>query len=151
MGRAWDAGFVMTETITRLYDSDAAAERAVQSLESASAGSDERSGADTGVSRPSRSLGGVVAAIGGVVAIALVLVLLAIPGVGAIVFGAIAGALIHRAMAETAVEVRSEKIRPGTVLVTARVPDRDRRRLEAMLDRTTPGGRNLRFPLRKAS
>jgi len=66
------------------------------------------------------------------------------------VFGAIVGTLIHRATAETALEVRSEKIRPGSVLVTARVPDRDRRRLEAMLDRTSAGSRNQRFPLRKA-
>jgi len=141
----------MTETITRLYDSDVAAERAVQSLESAGTGSDLRSGAVAGASRSSWSLAKVAAAAGAVLGIALTLFLLAIPGVGAIVFGAIVGALIHRAMADTTVEVRSEKIRSGAVLVTARVPDRDRRRLEAMLDRTTPGGRNLRFPLRKAS
>jgi hypothetical protein len=82
--------------------------------------------------------------------VALGLVLLAIPGVGAIVFGAIVGTLIHRAMAET-VEVRMEKVRPGAVLVTAHVPGRDRRRLEAVLDRTAPSGRGLRSPLRKAS
>jgi hypothetical protein len=138
----------MTETIARLYESDLAAERAVESLQAAGAGS--RWDAAPEDSRPSRSMGDVAAAILGALAIVIALVLLAIPGVGAIVFGAIVGALIHRGTAETTVEVRSEKIRPGAVLVTARVPDRDRRRLEAMLDRTTPGGRILRSPLRKA-
>jgi len=138
----------MTETITRLYDSDVAAERAVESLQTAGAG--PRGDAAPAESRTSWSMGDLVAAVLAAFTIVIALVLLAIPGVGALVFGAIVGTLIHRAMAETALEVRAEKIRPGSVLVTARVPDRDRRRLEAVLDRTSAGPRNQTLPLRKA-
>ncbi len=172
----------MTVTISRLYDTYAAAAEAVRSLEaggvphsdisivsnnadnwysttSASTqaprtgivdrdrdGRDDRAeGAETGA--------GIGATAGGIVGLLTGLGLLAIPGVGPVVAagwlaataagaaaggaaGGILGALTQAGTSEEDARVYAEGVRRGGTLVSARVPDADRPRLEATLDRS---------------
>jgi hypothetical protein len=124
----------MSVTITRLYDDDTTARRAVRALKAAGSASHrpiaEKPEAVTWTAAD------IIAAIVGIALIPVGIVLLFIPGLGALVFGAIGGWLIHRAM-ESGVDVKAESVQRGAVLVTARVPDGDRARVEALLDRST--------------
>ena len=172
----------MTVTISRLYDTYAAAAEAVRSLEAAGVphsdisivsnnadnwysttsattqaprtgivdrdrdGRDDRAeGAETGA--------GIGATAGGIVGLLTGLGLLAIPGVGPVVAagwlaataagaaaggaaGGILGALTQAGTSEEDARVYAEGVRRGGTLVSARVPDADRPRLEATLDRS---------------
>ena len=170
----------MTVTISRLYDTYAAAAEAVRSLEAAGVphsdisivsnnadnwysttsattqaprtgivdrdrdGRDDRAeGAETGA--------GIGATAGGIVGLLTGLGLLAIPGVGPVVAagwlaataagaaaggaaGGILGALTQAGTSEEDARVYAEGVRRGGTLVSARVPDADRSRLEGTLD-----------------
>jgi hypothetical protein len=172
----------MTVTISRLYDTYAAAAEAVRSLEAAGVprsdisivsnnadnwysttsattqaprsgivdrdrdGRDDRAeGAETGA--------GIGATAGGIVGLLTGLGLLAIPGVGPVVAagwlaataagaaaggaaGGILGALTQAGTSEEDARVYAEGVRRGGTLVSARVSDADRPRLEATLDRS---------------
>ena len=172
----------MTVTISRLYDTYAAAAEAVRSLEAGGVphsdisivsnnadnwysttsattqaprigivdrdrdGRDDRAeGAETGA--------GIGATAGGIVGLLTGLGLLAIPGVGPVVAagwlaataagaaaggaaGGILGALTQAGTSEEDARVYAEGVRRGGTLVSARVPDADRPRLEATLDRS---------------
>jgi hypothetical protein len=106
---------------------------------------DRREGADTGA-----AIGGTV---GGVAGLLAGLGMLAIPGIGPIVAagwlvstatlgvaggvtGGVIGALTQSGVDEDDAHLYAEGLRRGGTLVTARVPDADRTRVEAILDRT---------------
>jgi hypothetical protein len=106
---------------------------------------DRREGADAGA-----AIGGT---IGGVAGLLAGLGLLAIPGLGPVVaagwlvstaalgvgggvVGGIVGALTQSGATEEEAQYYAEGVRRGGTLVTARVPDADRARYEAMLDRS---------------
>ena len=172
----------MTVTISRLYDTYAAAAEAVRSLEAAgvphsdisivsnnvdnwySANSTTAQAPRTGIvdrdrdGRDDRAEGaetgaGIGATAGGIVGLLTGLGLLAIPGVGPVVAagwlaataagaaaggaaGGILGALTQAGTSEEDARVYAEGVRRGGTLVSARVPDADRPRLEATLDRS---------------
>jgi hypothetical protein len=103
--------------------------------------------------QPARAQG-VGAAAGGVVGLLTGLGLLAIPGVGPVVAagwlvataagaavggtaGGIVGALTHAGTSEEDAYVYAEGVRRGGTLVSARVPDADRARCEAILERSS--------------
>ena len=96
---------------------------------------------------------GVGAAIGGTAGLLAGLGLVAIPGVGPVVAagwlvataagaltgaagGGLIGALTQAGVSEEDAHVYAEGVRRGGTLVTARVPDNDRARLQAILDRS---------------
>jgi hypothetical protein len=96
---------------------------------------------------------GIGAAIGGTAGLLAGLGLLAIPGLGPVVAagwlastaalalaggtaGGIIGALTQSGVSEDEANVYAEGVRRGGTLVTARVPDADRARYEAILDRS---------------
>lgn len=109
-------------------------------------GTDDRAeGAGTGA--------GIGAGIGGAAGLMAGLGLLAIPGVGPVVAagwlaataagaaaggatGGILGALTQTGVTDDEAHVYAEGVRRGGTLVSARVPDGDRSRLEAILDRS---------------
>jgi hypothetical protein len=123
----------MSVTITRLYSDEFTARRAIKAVEAASARAQP---ANAAAPADRWTVADAAAAVGGVVAIVIGLALLFIPGLGAIVFGLVGGWLIHRATGEDrSVDVHAEQVRPGGVLVVARVPDNDQARVEAVLDR----------------
>jgi hypothetical protein len=151
----------MAVTISRLYENDAAASRALAELEAAGLGRDATivastaehwradrpaAGAQSGTAarageskpRPDHTTGGDVAsAAGGAgVLLASLAMLVLVPGLGAIVAGGIAGALLQRAVGEDEGGDHAEAVRRGGTLVTACVPDAERMRFEAILDRT---------------
>lgn len=136
----------MSVIITRLYNDNAAASRAVKRLEEAVSDRDE-----TASSPRNSAIADVIATIGGALLILVVLTLLVIPGVGAIAAGALFGWLIQRAMDEKSVEVHSETVRRGGVLVTANVPDAERALFEAILDRSAVDRDDQKPAYRKAS
>jgi hypothetical protein len=97
---------------------------------------------------------GIGAAVGGVAGLLAGLGLLAIPGLGPVVAagwlastaagatagaatGGIVGALMQAGVDEDEAHVYAEGIRRGGTLVSARVPDGDRARYEAILDRSS--------------
>jgi hypothetical protein len=111
---------------------------------------DRREGADAGA-----AIGGTV---GGVAGLLAGLGLLAIPGIGPIVAagwlvstaalgvaggvtGGIIGAMTQSGVDEDDAHAYAEGVRRGGTLITARVPDADRTRVEAILDR---GAVNIR-------
>lgn len=166
----------MTKTITRVYDTYAAAERAVRELEAAGLsdsniglvasnaegrhkpggssvdpkhdkarhGNDDRAtGAATG--------GGLGAVAGGAAGVLAGLGLIAIPGIGPVVAagwlaatatgavaggaaGGLIGALAGSGTSKENAELYAEAVRRGGCIVTARVPDEDQLRYEAILD-----------------
>jgi len=96
---------------------------------------------------------GVGAAIGGTAGLLAGLGLMAIPGIGPVVAagwlaataagaltgaaaGGLIGALTQAGVSEEDAQVYAEGVRRGGTLVTARVPDNDRARLQAILDRS---------------
>lgn len=96
---------------------------------------------------------GIGATIGGVAGLLAGLGLLAIPGIGPVVAagwlastaavaaaggtaGGLIGALTQSGVSERDANVYAEGVRRGGTLVTARVPDMDRARYEAILDRS---------------
>lgn len=137
---------VMSAIITRLYNDNAAASRAVKRLEDAIAGREEPAS-----SPRNWAIADVIATIGGALLILVVLTLLVIPGVGAIAAGALFGWLIQRAMDEKSVEVHSETVRRGGILVTASVPDSERALFEAILDQSSVDRDDQKPAYRKAS
>jgi hypothetical protein len=158
----------MSVTISHLYDDDAAASRAIKNLEAAGLARDEtivasnaghwhadRSGTAgprashrRETDRRAASTGSTItAAIGGAAVLLGALALLVIPGLGAIVAGGIAGALIHAAMREDDAE---EAVRRGGTLVTANVPETERARFEAILERSAVN-RNREIDRRSAA
>ena len=95
---------------------------------------------------------GIGAAIGGTAGLLAGLGLMAIPGIGPVVAagwlaataagaltgaaaGGLIGALTQAGVSEEDAHVYAEGVRRGGTLVTARVPDNDRARLQAILDR----------------
>jgi hypothetical protein len=96
---------------------------------------------------------GIGATLGGVAGLLAGLGLLAIPGIGPVVaagwlastavvaaaggaVGGLVGALTQSGVSEEDAHVYAEGVRRGGTLVTARVPDTDRQRYEAILDRS---------------
>jgi hypothetical protein len=97
---------------------------------------------------------GIGAAVGGTVGLLAGLGLLAIPGIGPVVAagwlistaagaavgaipGGLIGALTQAGVSDEDAQVYAEGVRRGGTLVTARVPDADRARAEAVLDRSS--------------
>ncbi len=170
----------MTTTISRLFDTYNAAERAVGNLEAAGLSHSEISlvsnnsdnwykGRDGKVIRDGKvdrdgdgvddraegagTGAGIGAAIGGAAGLLTGLGLLAIPGVGPVVAagwlaataagaaaggvtGGIIGALTQAGVSKDDAQVYAEGVRRGGTLVSARVPDSERTRYEAILDRS---------------
>jgi hypothetical protein len=110
---------------------------------------------------------GIGATAGGVVGLLTGLGLLAIPGVGPVVAagwlvataagaavggtaGGIIGALTQAGTSEEDAYVYAEGVRRGGTLVSARVPDADRARYEAVLDRSSVNIRDRGAAWRKA-
>jgi len=110
---------------------------------------------------------GIGAATGGVVGLLTGLGLLAIPGVGPVVAagwlvataagaavggtaGGIIGALTQAGTSEEDAYLYAEGVRRGGTLVSARVPDADRARYEAVLDRSSVNIRDRGAAWRKA-
>jgi hypothetical protein len=110
---------------------------------------------------------GMGAAVGGAVGLLAGLGLLAIPGIGPVVAagwlvstaagaaaggatGGIIGALTQAGVSEEDAHVYAEGVRRGGTLVTARVPDGDRARVEAILDRSAVSIRDRGAAYRKA-
>ena len=160
----------MTVTISRLYDSYADAQKAVQGLEAAGVphsdisivanNSDnwyngnkvDRDG--DGVDDRAESAGkgaGIGAGLGGAAGLLAGLGLLAIPGLGPVVAagwlaatavgaaagaatGGIVGALTEAGVSKDEAPLYAEGVRRGGTLVSARVPDADRSRLDAVLN-----------------
>jgi hypothetical protein len=109
-------------------------------------GTDDRvEGATTGA--------GIGATVGGIAGLLAGLGLLAIPGIGPVVAagwlastaavaaaggaaGGLIGALTQSGVSEDEAHAYAEGVRRGGTLVTARVPDRDASRFEAILDRS---------------
>src|SRR5436305_1477360 len=98
---------------------------------------------------------GIGATIGGVAGLLAGLGLLAIPGIGPVVAagwlastaavaaaggaaGGLVGALTQSGIGEQEAHAYAEGLRRGGTLVTVRVPDTDRARVEAILDRHSP-------------
>ena len=180
----------MTVTISRLYDTYAAAAEAVRNLEAAgiphndisivsnnsdnwyanspnspsrgtqTVASDERpSNAGTGV--------GLGATAGGLAGLLAGLGLIAIPGIGPVVAagwlvataagvaaggaaGGIIGALTKAGTSEEDARLYAEGVRRGGTLVSARVPDGDRTKYEAVLDRSAVNVRDRGAAWRKS-
>ncbi len=123
------------------YDGDS---RTSRKLDRDADGTDDRAeGAGVGA--------GIGAALGGTAGLLAGLGLMAIPGLGPVVAagwlaataagavaggatGGIIGALTQSGVSKTDAEVYAEGVRRGGSLVTARVPDSDRARCEAILD-----------------
>jgi hypothetical protein len=110
---------------------------------------------------------GIGAAIGGAAGLLAGLGLLAIPGIGPVVAagwlvstaagatagaaaGGIVGALTQAGVSEEDAHAYAEGVRRGGTLVTARVPDGDRARYEAILDRSSVNIRDRSAAYRKA-
>jgi hypothetical protein len=109
---------------------------------------------------------GMGAAVGGAVGLLAGLGLLAIPGIGPVVAagwlvstaagaaaggatGGLLGALTQAGVSEEDAHVYAEGVRRGGTLVTARVPDADRARVESILDRSAVNIRDRGAAYRK--
>ena len=162
----------MTVTISRLYDSYEAAERAVYGLEAAGVphsdisivannsdswydGKKDRDG--DGVDDRAEAAGtgaGVGAGLGGAAGLLAGLGLLAIPGLGPVVAagwlaatavgtaagaltGGLVGALTEAGVSKDEAPLYAEGVRRGGTLVSAKVPEADRSRLDAILDQSS--------------
>jgi hypothetical protein len=162
----------MTITISRLYDTYADAQRAVQGLESAGVphsdisivannsdnwyGGKKMDRDGDGVDDRAEGAGkgaGIGAGVGGAAGLLAGLGLLAIPGLGPVVAagwlaatavgaaagaatGGIVGALTEAGVSKEEAPLYAEGVRRGGTLVSARVPDADRARLDAILDQS---------------
>lgn len=176
----------MTVTISRLYDSYGAAERAVQALEAAGVpnsdisivannsdswyGSGKKDRDRDGVDDRAEGAGkgaGIGAGVGGAAGLLAGLGLLAIPGLGPVVAagwlaatavgaaagaatGGIVGALAEAGVPEEDAQAYAEGVRRGGTLVTARVADPDRARLETILDQSSVNLRDRRSAWQKS-
>jgi hypothetical protein len=138
-------------TGSRTTSTRSAANQATSKVDRDRDGVDDRAeGAATG--------GGIGAALGGAAGLLTGLGLLAIPGVGPVVAagwlvatlagaaagglaGGLIGALTQAGVSEQEANVYAEGVRRGGALVTARVPDADRARCEAILN---PASINIR-------
>jgi len=106
-----------------------------------------------------RTGAGVGAALGGIAGVLAGIGMLAIPGVGPVVAagwlvstaagavaggaaGGVIGALTQAGVSEDDAHVYAEGVRRGGTLVTVRVPDAERTRYEAMLDRSAINNRD---------
>ena len=161
----------MTATISRLYDSYADAERAVQGLEAAGVphadisivannsddwfGKKDRDG--DGVDDRAEAAGkgvGIGAGLGGAAGVLAGVGLVAIPGLGPVVAagwlvstavgaavgaatGGIVAALTEAGVAHEDAPLLAEGVRRGGTLVTAKVVDADRTRLDAILNQSS--------------
>jgi uncharacterized protein YqgC (DUF456 family) len=153
------------QTVSRVYDTYSQARNAVTAVEAAGVPTSEVSlvankyvsekYADVDeVSAPATGagIGGVV---GGGAGLLAGLGLLAIPGLGPVVAagwlaatavgaaagaatGGLVGALVGAGVSHSEAEVYSESVRRGGTLVSARVPDQDASRIQAILDRFKP-------------
>lgn len=111
--------------------------------------------------------GGIGAALGGAAGLLTGLGLMAIPGVGPVVAagwlvatlagaaagglaGGLIGGLTQAGVSEQDANVYAEGVRRGGTLVTARVPDADRARCEAVLDRASVNIRDREAAYRKS-
>src|SRR5580698_9730341 len=162
----------MTATISRLYDSYADAQKAVQGLEAAGVphadisivannadnwyGGSEVDRDHDGVDDRAEGAGkgaGIGAGLGGAAGLLAGLGLLAIPGLGPVVAagwlaatavgaaagaatGGIVGALTEAGVSKEEAPLYAEGVRRGGTLVSARVPDADRTRLDAILSQS---------------
>jgi hypothetical protein len=141
----------MTTTISRLYDTYGDAEKAVRALEAA------------GVPHSDISIVGV----GGTAGLLAGLGLLAIPGLGPVVAagwlaatavgaaagaatGGIVGALTEAGVSKDEAPLYAEGVRRGGTLVTARVADADRARLDSILDQSAVNLRDRSAAWQKA-
>jgi hypothetical protein len=162
----------MTVTISRLYDTYAAAQQAVEGLEAAGishsdisivannsdnwyGGKKDRDG--DGVDDRAEAAGagaGIGAGLGGAAGLLAGLGLLAIPGLGPVVAagwlaatavgaaagaltGGIVGALTEAGVSKEDAPLYAEGVRRGGTLVSAKVPDADRARFDAILNRAS--------------
>jgi hypothetical protein len=149
----------MTITISRLYNNYSDAQRAVSDLEAAGVAHPDISivanNSDGWYSRDSkvdRDHDGV-AGLGGAAGLLAGLGLLAIPGLGPVVAagwlaatavgaaagaatGGVIGTLTQAGVSKEDAEIYAEGVRRGGTLVSAKVPDADRARLDAILDRS---------------
>src|SRR6185312_497712 len=150
----------MTTTVTKVFDSYAQARQAVGALEGAGfASSDISIVANKHVSREHADVdevsdtakgAGIGGALGGVAGLLAGLGLLAIPGLGPVVAagwlaataagavagaatGGIVGALTQAGVSREDASRYAEGVRRGGTLVSAKVPDNDRARLDALL------------------
>lgn len=153
------------KTVSRVYDTYAQARNAVTAIEAAGVPDAEVSlvanryvsdkYADVKEVSPPASGAGIGGAVGGGAGLLAGLGLLAIPGLGPVVAagwlaatavgaaagaaaGGLGGALIAAGDSETNAHVYSESVRRGGTLVSARVPDDDAGRIQAILDRFEP-------------
>jgi hypothetical protein len=150
----------MTTTISRLYNNYTDAQRAVSDLEAAGVPHSEISivanNSDNWFStgkKVDRDHDGVDDRAGGAAGLLAGLGLLAIPGLGPVVAagwlaatavgaaagaatGGVIGALTQAGVSKEDAEVYAEGVRRGGTLVSARVADADRSRLEAILSRS---------------
>lgn len=129
-----------------------------------------QSGSTDGVDDRAEGAGagaGIGATVGGVAGLLAGLGLLAIPGIGPVVAagwlaataagaaaggatGGIIGALTQSGIGEDDAHVYAEGLRRGGTLVTARVPDGERKRVDAILDSTAVNIRDRGAAYRKA-
>jgi hypothetical protein len=151
-------------TVARLYDTYAAAESAVRSLENAGVPADDislvaKNADDRVVTRkdgneaaPGAEIGaGAGALAGGGVGVLTGLGMLAIPGVGPVVAagwlvalavgavggaaaGGILGGLVGAGISKEHAEVYAEGVRRGGTLVSVRTPEENAARIESLLD-----------------
>lgn len=153
------------KTVSRVYDTYAQARDAVTAIEAAGVPDAEVSlvanryvsdkYADVKEVSPPATGAGIGGAVGGGAGLLAGLGLLAIPGLGPVVAagwlaatavgaaagaaaGGLGGALIAAGDSETNAHVYSESVRRGGTLVSARVPDGDAGRIQAILDRFEP-------------
>lgn len=166
----------MTVTISRLYDTYAAAQNAVRDLEAAGVphsdisivannsdnwygGKKDRDGDGVDDRAEAASTGagvgaGVGAGLGGAAGLLVGLGLLAIPGLGPVVAagwlaatavgaaagavtGGLVGALTEAGVSKEDAPLYAEGVRRGGTLVSAKVPDADRSRLDAILNQSS--------------
>jgi hypothetical protein len=137
---------IIANNAERWYDRDRGVTRTSGKVDRDLDGVDDRAeGAATGA--------GIGAALGGTAGLLAGLGLLAIPGLGPVVaagwlasaalvaaaggaVGGLVGALTQAGVSEEDANLYAEGVRRGGTLVTARVPDADRSRYEAILDRS---------------
>ena len=154
----------MTTTVSRLYDTYPAAQRAVSELEAAGLShsdisivannSDNWHGRDEKAADGAKTGAGIGAGLGGAAGLLTGLGLLAIPGVGPVVAagwlvatavgvaagaatGGLVGALTETGMSKEDANIYSEGVRRGGTLVSAKVEDGATAKYEAILDRSS--------------
>jgi hypothetical protein len=137
---------VVSSNADNWYSSTADRDRPARTIDRDRDGVDDRAEGAAGGA-------GIGAGVGGALGLLAGLGLLAIPGVGPVVAagwlistaagaaagaaaGGLIGALTQAGVSESDAHVYAEGVRRGGTLVTARVPDADRARFEAMLDRS---------------